>query len=213
MSIHHFEYLGREAYISSIATISDPKSLKFANMSLAWWDRHFSWKRNKCLVLCDENNKHLCYVFYKIDRYHMYVTIHNIFTPLGMRHNGYAHELLSEVFNIAIDKNVRRFKLSSISKSLDFYLSLGFVYWGINSVGDYYCDLPLPKKGLDDLENMISEADTATLIGANMDKIYKKVNGNDLKLDEQKLCRYENDKIKMGDHYMLTLLMDKRDSE
>lgn len=207
MSLHHFEYLNRDAYISSIATIQDPKSLKFANMSLQWWDEHLGWEHDECLVLCDADNTHLCYIFFKIDPFY-YMTVHNIFTPLAMRRNGYAHELLSEIFDIAIEKKVRRFKLTSISNSLDFYLDLGFVYWGVNSVGDYYCDLPLPKKGLDDLKNMISTTDIIKLIGRRMSKIYNKVNGNHLHLNASQSDIYEKDKIKMGDHYMLDSFMD-----
>lgn len=207
MSLHHFEYLNRDAYISSISTIQDQKSLKFANMALKWWDKQLSWESDECLVLCDSDNTHLCYVFFKIDPCY-YMTIHNIFTPLAMRRNGYAHELLSEIFDIALEKKVRRFKLSSISKSLDFYLDLGFAYWGVNSVGDYYCDLPLPQKGLDDLKSMISTTDIITLIGRRMHKIYKKINGNHLKLNALQADIYQKDKIKMGDHYMLDYFMN-----
>lgn len=212
MPIYHLEYLSRDAYLSSISTIQDPKSLKFANMSLNWWDEHFNWQSEGCVALCDSDNIHLCYIFFKIDQYRMYLNIHNIFTPLAMRRKGYAYELLNEIFDIAIENNVKRFKLSSISKSLDFYLALGFVYWGMNSVGDYYCDLPIPLKGLSTLNTMVTQVDTATLMGKNMDMIYKKVNGNNLKLNKIQLKMYENDKIKMGDQYMFNLLIDNKHS-
>lgn len=212
MLIHHLEYLNRDAYITSISTIQDPRSLGFANMSLKWWDKQLNWQAEGCVALCDSDDIHLCYIFFKMDQYRMYLTIHNIFTPLAMRRKGYAYELLNKIFDIAIDKNVKRFKLSSISKSLDFYLALGFVYWGVNSVGDYYCDLPMPTKGLSTLNAMVTQADTATLIGKNMDIIYKKVNGNNLILNEIQLKTYESDKIKMGDQYMLNHLIDNKHS-
>ncbi|HHD78987.1 MAG TPA: N-acetyltransferase [Epsilonproteobacteria bacterium] len=175
-------------------------------MSLDWWDRHFSWKRHKCLVLCDEDNRHLCYVFFNIDRYRMYMTIHNIFTPLVTRRHGYAHELLNEIFEIALEKRVRRFKLTSISTSLDFYLSLGFVYWGVNSVGDYYCDLPVPQNGLGALLSMTSVTDIHTLIDGNISKI----NGNELNLSDTQMQIYEKDKIKMGKHYLHSAFLAKQ---
>lgn len=210
MPILHLEYLSRDAYMSSILTIQDPKSLAFANMSLKWWDEHCNWHSEGCVALCDVDNIHLCYIFFKMDRYRMYLTIHNIFTPLAMRRKGYAYELLNKIFDIAIDRNVKRFKLTSISKSLDFYLPLGFIYWGVNSVGDYYCDLPMPTNGLCTLNTMVVQSDTATLMGKNMDKIYKKVNGNNLTLNEIQLETYESDKIKMGNQYMLNLLIEKK---
>jgi len=210
MPKYHLKHLSRDAYIASISTISDSKSLRFANMSLDWWDKHCNWHSEGCVVLCDTENIHLCYMFFQMDRYRMYLTIHNIFTPLAMRRKGHAYTLLNEIFDIAIEKNVKRFKLSSISKSLDFYLALGFVYWGVNSVGDYYCDLPMPQKGLSTLNAMVTEADTAKLLGKNINKIYDKINGNSLKLNEKQLITYENDKIKMGTQYMLNLLIKKK---
>jgi len=181
-------------------------------MSLDWWDKQYNWQSEGCVALCDIDDVHLSYIFFTIDRYRMYLTIHNIFTPVAMRRKGYGYALLNEIFNIAIAKNVKRFKLSSISKSLDFYLALGFIYWGINSVGDYYCDLPIPKKGLSTLEIMITQADLATLLGKSSDKIYNKVHGNDLKLNEIQLKTYESDTLKMGKQYMLDSLMDKKHS-
>ncbi|MFA6138860.1 MAG: hypothetical protein WC667_12375 [Sulfurimonas sp.] len=199
---YHLVNLNRNAYIDSITTIADPRTLKFANMSLDWWDKHFSWEVQGCVALCDSENMHLCYIFYKIDRYRMYLTIHNIFTPLCERRKGYAHELLKMVFDIAILGHVSRFKITSISNSLDFYLALGFVYWGVNSVGDYYCDLPIPIHGLDTLNNMVSSSDDFTLIGKSIEAINKKVHGYNFTLTAAQQPIYDSDKIKMGSRYM-----------
>jgi hypothetical protein len=130
------------------------------------------------------------------------MTIHNIFTPLDERRKGYAYELLSTVFDLAHAAHVRRFRLVSISRSLDFYLSLGFVYWGLNSVGDYYCDLPMPTKGLGGLADMVEKADMAFLVGRKLDAICAKVNGNELKLTVEKSRIFETDKRKMKAFYM-----------
>lgn len=204
----HLEYLSRENYIDSIETIEDIKTSKFANMCLNWWDKQLGWYANGCIALSDEKNDHLCYIFFKIDRYKEYVTIHNLFTPLLLRRNGYAYELLKAVFEIALDKYVKRFKLSSISKSLDFYLSLGFIYWGINRVGDYYCDLPLPKLGLDGVKEMTTNCDTDELLGKKCNFIFDKVTDNKAKLTSLKLIEYENDVEKMGGSFMLEKLLE-----
>ncbi len=108
---------------------------------------------------------------------------------------------------------MQRFKLNSISKALDFYLALGFVYWGLNSIGDYYCDLPIPQEGLSTLNAMILQSDTVTLLGNNMVKIYDNVNGNSLKLNKIQLKTYDDDKLKMGKRYMHNILMDQGDSK
>jgi len=203
MSHYHLIHLDREAYITSIAKIADTKTLNFSKMSLDWWDKYFNWKAQGCVVLADADGNHLSYVFYKIDRYHQYLTIHNIFTPLTQRRNGYAKELLNMLFEIALIEKVRRFKLLSVSKSLDFYMALGFVYWGVNNVGDYYCNLPVPSDGLSGLEAMTKNTDIQTLIGRHLNEIYSKVNGNDINLDLIKSKLYEEDRLKMQKNYRL----------
>ena len=208
MPNYHLERLSRENYISSLETIEDPRTLRFANMSLTWWDKQFGWYTQGCIALTDDESTHLSYIFFKIDRYKEYITVHNIFTQYSMRRNGYAHELLKMVFDFAITENVKRFKLTSISNSLDFYLSMGFTYWGVNSVGDYYCDLPMPSSGLDGVESMTESSDTATLIGKKFETIHAKVIDNETNLSDSKTVTYKNDVAKMGESYMLNELMD-----
>jgi len=208
MPIHHLEYLSRNEYITSVTTIADTKTANFANMSLKWWDKKSGWHTKGCVALSDENNNHLSYIFYYIDRYHEYITIHNIFTPFANRRQGYAHILLALIFDLALTKNVSRFKLTSISKSLDFYLFLGFVYWGVNSVGDYYCDLPMPFDGLAGVDYMIKNTSALSLVGKNFDKIYSKVENNSGNLSVLKTAIYDSDLLKMGNHYLLDTLVD-----
>lgn len=197
----HLASLDRNDYIASTNTIGDERSLRFADMSMKWWDRHFSWRAQGCTVLCDEQENHLCYLFYKIDRHNNYITIHNIFTPAILRRKGYAETLLSMAMALAATTDVKRFRLTSISRSLDFYLSLGFIYWGVNSVGDYYCDLPLPKNGLEGVEAMIAGAETVELLGNASASIYKKTHANEAGLSEKQTRIYESDLLKMGGSY------------
>jgi len=107
------------------------------------------------------------------------------------------------IFDISALQNVRRFKLVSISTSLDFYLALGFIYWGVNSVGDYYCNLPVPKNGLTGLVAMTKSTDMNMLVGRHGHEISEKVKGNNLKLDKAKSKIYEKDKTKMRNNYRL----------
>lgn len=208
MPKYHLSDLNRSAYISSIETIQDEKTAAFANMSLLWWDKHYLWASQACVVLKNARNEDLCYVFYQVDRYRQYMTIHNIFTPLSQRRKGYAYTLLKMIFDLAITNHVRRFKITSISTSLDFYLSIGLIYWGVNSVGDYYCDLPIPQEGLASIGMMIKSSDTPTLIGKNFDTIHNKIKGNDTNLSTAQTLVYNSDIAKMGDRYRLQGLLD-----
>jgi len=148
-------------------------------------------------VLVNEEDTHLCYLFSKIDRYSEYLTVYNLFTPLDERRRGYAHKLLHLIINRAKKHHVKRINFSSVSDSLDFYLELGFVFWGVNNIGDYYCDLPIPTQGLDGFEEMIQTDTLETLIGRNIEKIYAKVHGNAINFTPKQLVRYENDRIKL----------------
>jgi hypothetical protein len=201
MSEYQLKYLNRDSYISSIADIKDDKTVNFANMSLKWWDKKFGWYQKGCVALSDERNEHLSYLFYKIDRYNNYLTIHNIFTPYDNRRQGYAQMLLAFIFNLAALEKVKRFRLTSISSSLDFYLSMGFIYWGVNSVGDYYCDLPLPKSGLKGVHNMIATYTTLELIDKNIDIIANKIQNYNELLTQAKKDTYDSDVIKLDSHY------------
>ena len=210
----HLEHLNRNAYIHSIEQIKDKKSIGFANLALNWWDRHFSWKVHGCVTLCNEEQEHLSYIFYKIDRYNEYITIHNIFTPLKSRRQGHARELFELVFQIAADKNVSRFRITCVPQSLDFYLTMGFVYWGINSQGDYYCDLPLPEGGIDQIENMVKETDTEELAGKYLNTIVSRVKGNVENLDDVQTKVYEEHTEKLSESYLYDelMIMEKQSS-
>lgn len=201
MPHYHLESLNRNDYLTSTALIQDSETLRFADQSLAWWDRHFSWKAQGCSVLCDEDNNHLCYLFFKIDRYSEYLTLYNLFTPLNEQRKGYATIILRLILDEAVKKHVRRITFTSVSKSLDFYTFLGFMYWGINDIGDYYCNLPLPRDGLDGIASMVQEFDTETLLGENLHKIYIKTNDNELNLSPAQNLVHKADIIKLGENY------------
>jgi len=202
MSLYHLETLGRDAYISSIAMIQDPQTLRFADQSMAWWDRHFSWNAQGCIVLCNDKNEHLCYLFSKIDRYSEYLTLYNLFTPKAQQSKGYATHLLRMTLALGVEKHVRRITFSSISTSLDFYRLLGFIYWGINDIGDYYCNLPLPREGLDGMKEMIHSSDIQTLLGRYLEKIHTKIDGNELKLSVAQNLIYKQDILNLGSSYV-----------
>lgn len=202
-SMYHTEFLNRKEYVSSIESIEDSRTSNFANMSLKWWDAQYGWYKKGCIVLCDSHNTHLSYIFFTIDKHNEYITLHNLFTQLSLRRNGYAQELLAIVFNLALQLKVKRFKLTSISNSLDFYLELGFVYWGVTCTGDYYCDLPMPLEGLSGVKEMTENATIETLIGKKFTKIHEKVGVNETQLSQTQITIYEKDLLKMQGKYML----------
>ncbi|MDD5052984.1 MAG: GNAT family N-acetyltransferase [Sulfuricurvum sp.] len=208
----HISQLTRDEYITSINSISDSESRRFANQSLAWWDRHFSWKAQACDVLVGEDESHLCYIFSKTDQYGQYLSVYNLFTPLSQQRNGYAHELLRLIIQRALSKHVRRINFCSVPDALDFYIALGFMFWGINDIGDYYCDLPIPKEGLEGFDNMINTLNLKSLIGEKVEKIYAKIHNNEIKLTQKQLIRYTHDRIKLEQKYTFNALFEFRQS-
>ncbi len=207
MPHYHLEDLNRDAYLDSISHVKDDKSVRFATLALNWWDRHFSWKVHGCVILANDKQEHLSYIFYKIDRYDEYITIHNIFTPLEFRRKGYGYRLLRLVFQLAEEKNVSRFRITCVPQSLDFYMTMGFVYWGINSQGDYYCDLPLPKGGIDQVSEMVQETTPKKLAGKHLNTIISKVKGNIEKLDDIQTMDHKKHAQKLSDSYLYKELM------
>ena len=204
--------VNRKEYLESISEIADEKSRGFADMALRWWDRHYSWNAHGSVILTDEAGRHLCYLFYKIDRYGEYLTIHNLLTPLCHRRRGYAHLLLEWVFEQALQNHVKRFKAICVPQSLDFYLSLGFCYWGLTATHDYYCNLPLPLSGLNGVKAMVDAGSVKTLGGTALAAIYEKVDLNDVGLDTLQQGIHDKGLKKLQSAYMqkaLTACMAK----
>jgi len=118
--------------------------------------------------------------------------------------------LLGMIFQLALLQKVTRFRLTSISKSLDFYLSLGFVYWGVNSVGDFYCDLPMPKDGLAGVRLMTETLTSSELMGRKMETIYKKIQENSSHLTQKQTLLYNTDVIKLNKSYLQNSFLEMR---
>nr|WP_320048724.1 GNAT family N-acetyltransferase [uncultured Desulfuromonas sp.] len=193
--------LDRSEYVKSIGQLKNDKSNGFAEMSLVWWDKKHGWYSQGCFALTDEQKLHLCYIFFKINKSTDYLTIHNIFTPDAHRRLGYAHILLKLVFDHAIAHKMTRFNLTCISQSLNFYLALGLIYWGVNSVGDFYCDLPMPKDGLRGIKKMVAQQTDSELIGSEFATINHKTNDHNLHLTEQQDEVYQHDLLLLKSNY------------
>ena len=199
--------VNRKEYVDSIAGIEDVRSRGFADQAMRWWDRHYSWNAGGSVILTDEVGRHLCYLFYKIDCYGEYLTIHNILTPLCYRRHGYAFLLLQWVFELAVHDRVRRFKAVCVPQSLDFYLTLGFCYWGLTPTKDYYCNLPVPRSGLGGVRAMVEGASAETLAGKELQCICDRVIDNDTGLDSTQQGIHDTGLEKLKDAYMQTELM------
>lgn len=200
MDVRVFEELNREEYLHSISMIKDESTKKFALMALEWWDSFFSWNRNKCRVLTI-NKQHVAYIFSHNNKNKEYVTIHNIFTPLEFRRQNYGYTLLNEILKKAFQNNIRRLKLSVIPKALPFYKKLGLVYWGINRVGDFYCDLPLNKNAILGIDEVVKNSSNQDLLGDRRDYILSKVQLNHRGLKEDAERLFLENKTFLGESY------------
>ena len=171
--------LNRQEYIDSAIKMNHFGSLKFAKNALDLWDDYYSWKNNPCLALYNDNdNRAICYLFYHISRDNEYLTIHYLLTPYKHRDHGYAKAILKVLFNdILHDQNISRVKLSSVASSIKFYLKLGIDFWGVNSIGQYYTDFPMPNT-LNDIPNMMRDNHLKDLSAIKLNKIYDKLKSN-----------------------------------
>jgi hypothetical protein len=193
--------LDHDQYTESINTISDDATYRFALQAEEWWNRHFSWKQDGCRVLMDDSGTHLAYLFYKVDRYREYLTVHNLFTPEVYRHSGYALAMLEGLFEKQAEQHVKRFHMSCTPQALGFYARLPLVYWGVDETGNYHCDLPLPSDGIAGIAPMVQNESNQSLLGEKAEKIFRKVKGNGQHFESEKSSRFEKDKTWLDDAY------------
>jgi len=193
--------LNHRQYMESIGHIADNATHRFALQAENWWNRHFSWNKDGCRVLTDEKGEHLAYLFYKVDRYRDYLTIHNLFTPQCHRENGYAYNMLETLFLQQADEGVLRFKMNCTPQALDFYKKMSLIYWGVDEIGNYHCDLPLPQDGIAGIYTMIRTESDAALLGKRAESIYEKVKENGSAFDETAVKNFESDKKRLGNAY------------
>lgn len=200
-----FVRYSRKEYLDSVMKISDYKTLKFSKVALEWWDNYYSWKNNAPLCLQD-NNKDVCYLFYSISKDNQYLKIHNIFTPKIYRNKRYAYKMLEHLFSIMINSGVKRFRLYSVSTSVSFYLKLGLKFWGVNELGQYYCDFKMPKKSILELKNIVKSEEINDIREKDLIKIFEKLKLNGSRFDEKQSCTHRNCLDLMGRNYMFEKL-------
>jgi predicted GNAT family acetyltransferase len=194
-------HLDHDQYTESIAAIDDEATYRFALQAQTWWSRHYSWKQDGCRVLTDNDGTHLAYLFYKVDRYRDCLTLHNLFTPKIHRNRGFALAMLKETFLQQAEREVKRFRMSCTPESLGFYARLALIYWGVDSVGNYHCDLPLPKRGIAGIADMVQTRTDRTLLGTHAASIYKKVMADGAGFEAEKMQQFRIDRRKLAGTY------------
>lgn len=183
--------LNRQEYIDSATQMNHFKSLKFAKNALDLWDEYYSWEKNPCLALYhDHDSRAICYLFYHISKDNEYLTIDYLLTPQKHRDHGYAKAILSVLFNdILHNQNISRVKLSSVASSIKFYLKLGVDFWGVNSIGQYYTDFPMPDS-LSDIPNMMRDNHLSDLSDIKLNKIYDRLKSNGSLFENKELIAF-----------------------
>jgi len=196
----HTQTLNRQAYLDSVIQMDHFATLKFAKEALDWWDTYYSWSRDPCLVLYNEQKEVVCYLFYHISKKREYLTIHNIFTPFPHRYHGYAKEMLHILFDTLESNTIERVKLYAVSSSISFYMKLGLDFWGVNEIGQYYSDFPMPKN-IADIAHQMHHPHLETLSSKRLQEIYLKLqkNGGDFK--ESELAIFNQSKDIMQERY------------
>lgn len=183
--------LTRNEFLESAQSIEDYKSLSFSKHCLDWWDAYFSWTKFPPLCLINEEEEHLCYLFYSISKDNEYLTIHNLLTPKINRFNGYAKTILTHLFEKVAPLNIRRFKMYCVSSSLSFYSKLGLEYWGVNEFGQYYCDFKMPKNSIEEIPLIVQNFSLDEMKENTLLEIYEKLKNNGNNLEGKKLAVFE----------------------
>ncbi len=200
--------LNREQYIASVANIQHSSSQDFAQQSLDWWDNYYSWNKFPCLCL-EDDGKDVCYLFYHISKNNQYLTIHNILTPFNLRFKGYAKKLLTLLFNkILLHADIERVKMYCVSSSLKFYMNLGVDFWGVNRIGQYYADFPMPESNIKEIKELMVNEDLTQLTQKNRDNIYDKLKLNGTEFDNKENNIFQKSLLLLGKRYRFKELYD-----
>lgn len=187
----HIIELTRNEFLESAQKIEDYKSLTFSKHCLDWWDSYYSWTKFPPLCLIDEEEEHLCYLFYCISKDNEYLTIHNLLTPKINRFHGYAQTLLTHLFEKVANQNIKRFKMYCVSSSLSFYTKLGLEYWGVNDSGHYYCDYKMPQKSIEEIPSIVKNFSLNEINDTTLLEIYEKLKKNGSHFEDKKLAVFE----------------------
>jgi hypothetical protein len=198
--------LSREEYLSSIKKINNYESLKFAKQSLDWWDNYYSWIKFPPLSL-RENGEDLAYLFYSIAKDDSYLTIHNLLTPKKFRGSGYAFIILEELFKELSNGSIERFKMFCVSSSLKFYNKIGLNYWGVNSIGQYYCDFEMPTEDIFQIKKIVSKTIIDDISKENLNYIYNKVKTNGEDFEELDILKHQESILFMKNRYLFEKLL------
>lgn len=195
------KFLNREQYLASVTQMTHFESLKFAKQSLDWWDTYYSWSQFPCLCL-QNNGKKVCYLFYHISKDNKYLTIHNLLTPHPHRFNGYAKILLTLLFTHLFNHNspIQRVKMICVSSSLSFYMKLGVDFWGVNELGQYYTNFPMPDT-IEDIPLLMKNETLKQLPNEELQNIYDKLKINGKQFDLKETIIFHRSLDMLGKRY------------
>ncbi len=201
--------LSREEYLTSVKKMDDFYSLKFSKHALECWDDYYSWKLNPPLCLIDDNHKHVCYLFYSVSSDKSYLTIKYLLTPKPDRHHGFAYILLNHLFHLLSEQHIQRFRMYCLSSSLEFYTKLGLEYWGVNDIGQYYCDFKMPLLDISEIPQIVEDSSVNDFTKIRFDEIYEKLKNNGDNFNIKDTETYQKSLIKMGDKYIFYKLLNR----
>jgi len=117
--------------------------------------------------------------------------------------------LLGYLFAHLSNKNIKRFKLSCVSSSLDFYNKLGLEYWGINDLSQYYCDFKMPILDISEIPKIVKESSLDEISDEKILLIYESLKNNGTTFDEKMSEKFEESKEKLKGKYHFDLLLKR----
>ena len=183
------KHLNPEQYLQSTSSITHIGSKEFATQAYEYCNNFIKWEEFPCISL-EVDNRIVCYLFYHLSKDKRYLSIDNILTDFEYRHNGYAKYLLSFLFKKFSQGSItQRVKMYCVSSSLKFYMKLGVDFWGVNHLGQYYTEFPIPKNGIDEIKTLMKNETLSTLYKRELQSIYKKLklNGSSFNKNEKEV--------------------------
>lgn len=184
--------LSPEQYLQLTSKITHTGSKEFAFQAYEYCNKFIKWDKFPCISL-EVDNIVVCYLFYHLSKDKRYLSIDNILTDFEYRHNGYAKYMLSFLFKKFSKGSItQRVKMYCVSSSLEFYMKLGVDFWGVNHIGQYYTEFPIPKNGIDEIKTLMKNETLSTLYKREVQSIYKKLELNGRSFNKKEKEVFDN---------------------
>lgn len=88
-----------------------------------------------------------------------------------------------------------------VATSVQFYMKLGMDFWGVNTLGQYYTEFPMPKNHINEIPKLMENENLSTLSLEELNILYSKLGENGATFNKKEKDAFENCLLILGRRY------------